>query len=635
MSLPGCLEIARAANLEPGRIRGDEHFFRCPRHDDRDPSLRINPAKKGFSCKPCNAGGNYWEFAAFLAGADPKDKPAVMSYLRSLGLAESGGGAPRGGTRVVTRYPYTDESGNLLFEVVRFEPKDFRQRRPDGSGGWIWDMEGVRRVPYNLPELRKAGRVFIVEGEKDVESLRKIGLIATCNPGGADNWTDDISRHFNARHRPAIIPDNDDPGHRHARKVAESLHGRVASLKLLELDGLPEKGDVSDWLRGRDPEEAAKELTRLAEAAPEWRPPMPEDPWDAATFTLADACRERPSREYLVEGLISIPSLVIVYGQPGCLKSALLADMAVCVASGLPWLPRRGDDISGKATNRSPVQWIDYDNGELTHNRFEAFARAHNLPPGVPLYYSIMPDPWLDGSNEEHMSSLAARLEARGIRLAVIDNFKTVCGRLDENKPEVAAVMSQFRRMVDRLRMCVILIHHPPKADDEILRGHGSILASLDLSLHVRRDGQSETVSVKPVKSRAAVPEAFAARFEFTHKPGTRDLETARFRAESAKAGIRLTPSEKEVLEVVVKARSAKVEEIGRSVRKTSPETARRAVWSLARQGLIVRVDNGGNGRQAMFEPVRNRVAQVVSKPDDAGGPVMTGRPTGTGDEND
>ena len=414
MSLPGCLEIARAANLEPGKIRGDEHFFRCPRHDDRDPSLRINPAKKGFSCKPCNAGGNYWEFAAFLAGVDPKDKPAVMSYLRSLGLAESGGGAPRGGTRVAARYPYTDESGNLLFEVVRFEPKDFRQRRPDGSGGWIWDTEGVRRVPYNLPELSKAECVFIVEGEKDVESLRGIGLTATCNPGGADNWTDGISRHFSARHRPAIIPDNDESGHRHARKVAESLHGRVASLKLLELDGLPEKGDVSDWLRGRDPEEAAEELRRL-----------------------------------------------------------------------------------------------------------------------------------------------------------------------DENKPEVAAVMSQFRRMVDRLRMCVILIHHPPKADDEILRGHGSILASLDLSLHVRRDGQSETVSVKPVKSRGAIPEAFAARFEFTHKPGTRDLETARFRAGSAKAGIRLTPSEKEVLEVVVKARSAKVEEIGRSVRKTSPETAARRCSNL------------------------------------------------------
>ena len=61
-----------------------------------------------------------------------------------------------------------DERGALLFEVVRFAGKSFRQHRPDGAGGWIWKVGDVRRVLYRLPEVVKAaksgGTVYLSEG---------------------------------------------------------------------------------------------------------------------------------------------------------------------------------------------------------------------------------------------------------------------------------------------------------------------------------------------------------------------------------------------------------------------------------------------------------------------------------------
>jgi len=105
--------------------------------------------------------------------------------------------------------------GELLFQVVRYEPKTFRQRRPNGKGGWHWSMKGVRRVPYRLPELMEAvtlkQTIFIAEGEKAVDTLANLGVPATCSPGGAEKWLNEYSEHL-AGADVVILPDNDEPG---------------------------------------------------------------------------------------------------------------------------------------------------------------------------------------------------------------------------------------------------------------------------------------------------------------------------------------------------------------------------------------------------------------------------------------
>jgi hypothetical protein len=161
-----------------------------------------------------------------------------------------------GRPRIVASYDYLNEAGTLLYQVVRWEPgfegekKTFRQRRPDGSGGWINGLGDVRRVLYRLPELIKADAqcpVFIVEGEKDADNLWAIERIATTCAMGAGKWRSDYNEALRGRHV-AILPDNDDPGRKHAAEVARALTGIAASVITVELPNLPPKGDVSDWL---------------------------------------------------------------------------------------------------------------------------------------------------------------------------------------------------------------------------------------------------------------------------------------------------------------------------------------------------------------------------------------------------
>ena len=134
-------------------------------------------------------------------------------------------------------YDYVNALGASLFQVVRFRPKDFRQRRSDGRGGWLWNVEGVELVPYRLPEVITAvgagDTVYIAEGEKDVEALRAVGQVSTCNAMGAEKWRDSYSAHL-AGATVVIVRDKDDAGTRHARQVFASVRKVAASVRVVE-----------------------------------------------------------------------------------------------------------------------------------------------------------------------------------------------------------------------------------------------------------------------------------------------------------------------------------------------------------------------------------------------------------------
>lgn len=170
---------------------------------------------------------------------------------------------PQPAPTVVATYDYCDEAGALVFQVLRYEPKTFRQRRPEGSS-WSWSVKGVRVLPYRLPELLASpeATVYVVEGEKDADRLAALGLVATCNAGGAGKWKKEHSEFLRAR-RVVVLPDNDDAGAKHAKQVERSLRGIAAEVRTLQLPDLPDKGDVSDWL---DAGGSVEELVALASA---------------------------------------------------------------------------------------------------------------------------------------------------------------------------------------------------------------------------------------------------------------------------------------------------------------------------------------------------------------------------------
>jgi hypothetical protein len=207
---------------------------------------------------------------------------------------------PASQKRIADTSGYTNANGDLLFQVVRYEPKAFMQRRPDGKGGWIWKMAGVQLVPYRLPAviaaIKQKHTIFIAEGEKGVQSLESIGLVATCSPGGAGKWSSQYNSIF-ASADIVILPDNDPqstmpdgtlrwhpdgspvlPGQDHAADVARNLSGIAGRVRVVMLPDLPLKGDVADWIASGG---TAAALAELVAQAPDWTPspkPQPTQP---------------------------------------------------------------------------------------------------------------------------------------------------------------------------------------------------------------------------------------------------------------------------------------------------------------------------------------------------------------------
>jgi hypothetical protein len=260
-------------------------------------------------------------------------------------------------------------------------------------------------------------------------------------------------------------------------------------------------------------------------------------------FTLADAYKPREPRKYVVSGLVKMPSLSIIYGAPGTLKTMLLIDMAACVASGQPWLspmPRQDGHLGqpGRQTFQTPILWCDFDNGgDEMHERIEAIGRTYSLEPDAPFYYVTMPDPWLDASDYESESFTELLAAAYNVeaKLIIIDNLGIVSGNVDENSAEMSQVLSALRRLAEATGAAVVLVHHQRKASGvkgragDTLRGHSSIEAALDLALLIEREEQAASVTVKATKVRGADIFPFGAMFTFEHKEGTDELARARF----------------------------------------------------------------------------------------------------------
>jgi predicted nuclease with TOPRIM domain len=163
-------------------------------------------------------------------------------------------------------YQYCDERGVVLFEVLRLPGKKFSVRHPDAKGGWIWNLDGVSRVPYRLNEVILVDKVFLVEGEKDVETLRTLGIVATTNPTGANGWRQEFAESFRDK-SVVIIPDRDKPGRKWVERIRNSLSGIASSIKVIELPGLdPDSGaDLTDWISDGH---SKKELLDIVEATP-------------------------------------------------------------------------------------------------------------------------------------------------------------------------------------------------------------------------------------------------------------------------------------------------------------------------------------------------------------------------------
>jgi hypothetical protein len=234
--------------------------YACPVEEHRKlhRCVTIDTAQGLWHCNDHDRGGSVVDWLMQEKGI------TVAAAIRELGGGRNGS-EPLG--TIVATYDYTDQGGKLLFQVCRFDPKNFRQRRPDGNGGFVWNLKGVRRVLYRLPEVIAAQTVVVTEGEKDADNLAKLGFVATTNCGGAKKWRPAYSEALRGKDV-VIFGDTDEPGRAHVDQVIRSLTGKAKSIKLVTLpDGFH---DVTDYIKSFPSlDEAKVAVEKLIEQAQE------------------------------------------------------------------------------------------------------------------------------------------------------------------------------------------------------------------------------------------------------------------------------------------------------------------------------------------------------------------------------
>jgi len=245
---------------------GNQRMASCPFHGpEKRPSFSVKVSEGVWKCHTGCGQGSVIDLIAMFESRHPKDvyrdlakEMTPSSPVMTPKPPVTSSGPPPNGSKFVAAYSYTDESGNELFQVHRYEPKDFRQGHKDQYGAWVKSMEGVRKVPYHLHLMVPAQEVWITEGEKDVHTLEARGFVATTNPGGSESWLDSYADHFKGKDV-VYCGDNDTAkkgnkvakGEGHLLAVKKSLEGKVKSLRIVHLpeehNGKKVK-DVTDFL---------------------------------------------------------------------------------------------------------------------------------------------------------------------------------------------------------------------------------------------------------------------------------------------------------------------------------------------------------------------------------------------------
>ncbi len=247
------------SKLEKVKSNAEGHTALCPAHEDTDRSLSVKMSKEGKIILHCFAG------CSFNSILDSLNIKPQQLFPPSTSISKA---------KLIAKYDYNDISGKLIYQACRYEPKKFIQRRPDPADNkkWIYNLKGVHPVPFRLPEVIdavKTGKsIFIVEGEKDVLNLIKLGFVATCNSGGAGKWRKDFTQYFSSADL-VLISDNDEPGRDHIEKIAEYLNDIASSISVANLDGLDKGQDVSDWISNGGTRDA---LIQASQDAPLWTP---------------------------------------------------------------------------------------------------------------------------------------------------------------------------------------------------------------------------------------------------------------------------------------------------------------------------------------------------------------------------
>ncbi len=263
------------------------------------------------------------------------------------------------------------------------------------------------------------------------------------------------------------------------------------------------------------------------------------------TYDLAQIWNDPdPIFEFLAGSVAMRPSVNLWYGAPGSFKTLLLQDLALCISAKSTWLdPKPGDNVTPmEIAQNYPILWIDQDSGEtVIRNRFKALAKGHGVMPKLgDISWLSCPVPPINlwgGSNSRTAKdaltsqytilALAASMNAGFVG---IDNLGAISGGADENSRDMLDVLTAVRQIAEWTNTSVNLVHHANKKGDRSqygVRGHTSIIQSVDYAFEVTRDGIDDIATITCTKSRHIPVEPFSLLWTYENI-GNR-LEKARF----------------------------------------------------------------------------------------------------------
>lgn len=431
----------------------------CCFHDDRSPSLSISFEKGTWYCHTGCGSGGVLDFEMKFSSSD---RDTAMAHIAEIVGAQQ----LNLGQRPEQIYSYTDPFGKELFQVVRYPGKRFTQRQPDGKGGWIWKTQGMKMALYHMPEVVTAKQVIICEGEKDCDNLRAAltgkfpHLAVTTCPRGAGKWQDEFSVYL-AGKQVLILPDNDEPGRKHAETVAMSAYRYAQGVKVLTLPGLSEKGDVSDYLK----DHTAQELISAATAAPWWKPPENVSSLFMSVTQFEEKCAD--TVDWLMEGIIQRGSNGMLIARPKAGKSFAVLDLAIALASGQKWLdfyvPRRvRTALVSREDNYGLTQWREKKlsaHRALTPTELDGwlYINAKGLKPKIMLDY---PD---------DVVALIADLKRYQTEFLILDVMRVLHGAEENDNTEMQKVIDVLNHIQAETGASICLIHHDNKRDDATL----------------------------------------------------------------------------------------------------------------------------------------------------------------------
>jgi DNA polymerase-1 len=492
----------------------------CPGHDDHSQSLHLKETSKN--------GGRKVLVHCFVC----KDQEKVLRALEERGVRasdlfyENGKGPDRNGGKMAKRrmcltkvYSYRTPDGKFIrHHTLRFasppegeahhphcrgdhfnssrKDKDFLQARPDANGGYVYGLDGVRTILYNLADVMQAAlrgeMVVWVEGEKDADNGReRLGLITTTCPMGAKHWKPYYAGFLTGAHV-VIVADNDGPGGEHAEMVATELLPFAASVKVLKLPDVPERGDLSDWIETGGTRE---EFDSLVSKTPQFILPT-----KGSEFGEKELLPVKSLREVVTEAEVT-PDFII----KDLLKKGELTDLSgLAKYSGKTTLilhalkaVRAGDLFLGEPTKEARILYIT----EQANNFKEAIVKAAlDLDDDgfmVVQHRDVRAEEW-----EELIEKATKLCEKDDRDVLVVDTFAAftkLVGSEENNAGDIRERMEPLKKAAQSHGLAVLVIRHAGK--DGRGRGSSQFEAEVDIVATLKRPEGNHAETVRQLET--------------------------------------------------------------------------------------------------------------------------------------